>query len=65
MKRDKPFKTTITDKDKAALEKLAAEDGVQRGIFFSTSGRKYSERVSSTSSTNWLFKTTAGKPFIW
>jgi len=64
-KADKPFRTTITDKDKAALEKLAAEDGVQRGIFFSTSGKRCAERVSSTSSTNWLFKTTAGKPFIW
>jgi hypothetical protein len=65
MKQRKPFKTTITDKDKAALEQLAAEDGIQRGIFFSTSGKRYTEQVSSTSSTHWLFKTTAGKPFRW
>jgi hypothetical protein len=64
-RRDTPFATTITEKQKADLEKFAAEDGIQRGIFFSTSGKRYSERVSSTSSTNWLFKTKAGKPFVW
>lgn len=47
------------------LEDLAKEDGVQRGIFIDTSGMVRSERVSATSTHSWLYKTEAGKPFVW
>lgn len=61
----KPFTTIITTKDKADLEKFASQDGIQRGIFFDTSGNRRMERVSATAIHGWLFKTKAGKPFEW
>lgn len=50
---------------KQNLEQLANEDGIQRGIFFDTSGNLRTERVSATSTHSWLFKTKAGQPFRW
>jgi len=61
------FKVTTKklNKMKRDLERFASEDGVQRGVFFDTSGNVRCEQVSTTSQTNWLFKTKAGKPFQW
>lgn len=47
------------------LEKLAVEDGQQRGMFFDTSGKLHCEHVSATATHAWIFKTTAGQPFQW
>lgn len=47
------------------LERLATEDGQQRGMFFDTSGNLRCERVSATATHTWMFKTKAGKPFQW
>lgn len=47
------------------LEKFAAEDGIQRGMFIDTSGKLRCERVTATSQISWLYKTIAGKPYSW
>lgn len=58
-------KLKLTPTIKADLERFASEDGVQRGIFFDTSGNMRVERVSATAQHLWLFKTKAGNPFEW
>ncbi len=47
------------------LEQFAKEDGIQRGIFFDTSGNLRCERVSETATHSWLRKTANGIPFVW
>jgi len=47
------------------LESLAKQDGVQRGVFFDTSGNARAEAVSATAQHSWLYKTKAGQPFKW
>lgn len=44
------------------LERLAIEDGLQRGMFFDTNGKLRCERVSATAMHGWIFKTKAGQP---
>jgi len=55
----------LTAQMKCGLEQFSAEDGVQRGAFFDTSGNFRLERVSATAMHSWLFKTKAGQPFKW
>jgi hypothetical protein len=55
----------LTTQLKNSLEDLAEEDGFQRGAFIDTSGKFRCERVSSTATHSWLFKTKAGQPFVW
>lgn len=65
MKQPAPFRANIKPTMKADLERFAAQDGIQRGLMFDTSGNLRSEHVSATATHTWLFKTKAGKPFNW
>ena len=63
----KPFSISVTRLRRliGGMEQFAREDGIQRGVFFDTSGKVRCERVSATSTASWLGKTKAGKPYEW
>lgn len=65
MKQTRPFHAVITKRDKANLETLAMGDGIQREIFFSTSGKLCKGCRSATAQYEPLFKTVHGQPFKW
>lgn len=60
-----PLKMKITPALKADLERLAKEDGVQRGVHVDSAGNMLDGKVSVGARGTWLFKTTNGKPFEW
>jgi len=65
MKQTRLFQGIITEQDKVDLETLAMGDGIQRGIFFDTSGKMRKGLVSATAQNSFCFKTVHGQPFKW
>ncbi len=55
--QNRPFRCVIPKSVKSGLQQMAKQDGVQRGIFFDTSGRVQCERVNPAAKYNYLFKT--------
>ena len=65
MKQTRPFRAIVTEQDKADLEAFAMGDGIQREIFFSTSGKLCTGYRSATAQYEPVFKTVHGQPFKW
>lgn len=57
MKQTKPFSVIIDNKTKKSLQLATDQDGIQRGIFFSTSGKALIEYVNPRALYTYLFKT--------